>query len=271
MMRGDLERAGPPVACAEEAQAALDTQHLGVLAAASALAFFRGDVEQARHLAELRLEQARASGDTHKVAHALLQLAAALFDDPGRGTAVAEEAVCVAREAGLSSVLPDALAVYLVFVGPEDPARELALLEEVIEVATALGDHRLVATTVAARESNKARQGDWPAALRGNAEAAAPYRDGGNMTVVVPTLRSAGIALTALRRFEAAAVILGFADAHLVRPRRGEYMTYLTAAETALLDALGEQRLAELQARGATLAFTDAIDYLCAEADRALE
>ena len=73
-----------------------------------------------------------------------------------------------------------------------------------------------------------------------------------------------------LERFEAAAVIFGFADAHVLQRGGEEYMTYLTAAETALVDALGQDRVAELKAKGATLPLSDVVDYLCAEADRAL-
>jgi predicted ATPase/class 3 adenylate cyclase len=269
-MRGDLDRAAQLVACAEEAQAALGTEHVWLHGASGALAFFRGDRNEAQRHGELWLKHARATGDPYEIVSALSLLGAALLDNPARGTTVADEAVRVARDAGLLSALPYALAQHLFFVAPDNPDRELALHEEIIEVATALGDHRLVATVVAERESTKARHGDWPAVLRATAGAAAQYRGGGNMTVAAGTFRTAAIALTRLQSFEAGAVILGFADAHWVLLASEEYMTYLTAAEAAQLDALGEQRLTELKARGATLPFNDAIDYLCAEAGRAL-
>jgi predicted ATPase/class 3 adenylate cyclase len=270
LVHGSLDRASPLVACAEEAQAALGTDHGGVLAAASALAFYQGDLEGARRHAKVGLEQARATGDTHELAHALLLVAAALLDDPGRGTAVAEEAVRVARGAGLSSVLPYALGVYLTFVGADDPELELALHDEIIEVSAALGDDQLGAAVVASREDIKVRQGNWRAALRANADAAGRYRDGGRGTISIITVRNAAMALTALGHFEAGAIVLGFADAQFVRVGSDEYMTYLAEADAALLDALGKQRVTELKARGAALAFPDAIDYLRAEADRAL-
>ena len=47
-------------------------------------------------------------------------------------------------------------------------------------------------------------------------------------------------------------------------------MWWLTSTDTALLDALGEQRVSELKARGAALDLPNAIDFLRAEADRVL-
>jgi predicted ATPase/class 3 adenylate cyclase len=269
-LRGDLEAASRLVARAEEAQLALGTDHPSVHAAASALAYFRGDLDEARRYAKLRLEHAQSTGDNHELAHAYLQMAAALLDNPGRGAQAAEDAVRVARETGLISVLPYALGLYLNFVGAGDHDLELAVHEEIIAVATALGDHRLVALSVASRASAGSRQGDWRTTLRACASAAAQTRDWGNVTVVLPTIAAAAVALIGLERFEAGAVILGFAYAHYFYPSNEEHASYLAAAETALADALGEHRLTELRARGAALAFPDVIDYLSAEADRAL-
>jgi hypothetical protein len=47
-------------------------------------------------------------------------------------------------------------------------------------------------------------------------------------------------------------------------------LTRLEAPYAALREALGEQQVATLAARGAALDITDAIAYLRAEADRAL-
>jgi predicted ATPase/class 3 adenylate cyclase len=269
--RGDFEHAGRLVASAEEVQASLGTDHLFLHGAAGALAFFRGNRDEARRHAELWLEQARATGDPYEISSALLLLEGSLLEDPVRGRAVAEESVRVARDAGLHSALPYALGILISFLAPEEYDRELAIHQEVIEVATAIGDDRLVALVLASRESTKARRGDWRTALRSTASAAAEYRSGGDISVVLPTLTTAAIALTKLECFEAAAVVFGFGDAHMVGPRGNEeYRTVLAAAEAATLDALGEDRLSELKAHGAALAFPDVVDYLCVEADRAL-
>jgi len=269
-LRGDLERAAPLVDRAEKTQAALGTDHMWVHTAAATLALFQGEFEVGQHHAEICVEHARASGDPYELALALTQLAGLLTDEPARGVVVAEEAVRVARDAGILSALPFALVVYLGFVGPEDPVREIALLDEVIAVASAVGDHRLVATTVALHEGTKFRQGDWPAVLRAHVDAAEQYRDGGNMMQLVGSLRIAAAALAAMEHFEPAAIILGFTDAHFARYGNEEYTTALTATDAALLGALGEQRVTELNVHGATLDYAEALTYLRAEADRAL-
>jgi hypothetical protein len=63
---------------------------------------------------------------------------------------------------------------------------------------------------------------------------------------------------------------IGYADAHGPRWHNEEVLTLLTSTDTVLLDALGEGRLGELKARGSALDFVDVINYLRAEADRAL-
>ena len=271
-IQGDFEHAGRLVASAEQIQAALGTHHLYLYAAEGALALFRGNHDEARHHAELWLEQARATGDPFEISSALLLLEGALVGDPVRGKAVADESVRVARDAGLHSALAYALGTSLSFLEPEEYERELAIYGEIIEVATAIGDDRQVGLVLASRESTKARQGDWRTTLRSAASAVSPYRGGGDIGWVVPTLTTAAIALTKFERFEAAAVVFGFSEAHMIGAKGGneEYRTYVAAAEAAMLDALGEVHLAELRARGAGLALPDAIDYLCIEADRAL-
>jgi predicted ATPase/class 3 adenylate cyclase len=268
-LAGDMERAGQLVACAEEAQARLGTGLPPVYAAAAALAFFRGEFDVSRWHAEKRLELGRSAADQHEIAHALLQIAATLLDDPTRGTPIAVEAVRVARDAGLLSVLPYSLALYINFVRHDDE-RELATHEEMIAVATALGDRRLAAAATASRESIKARHGDWTATLRANASAAAEFRDGGNLTIIFPFLRAAATALIALEHYEPGAVLYGFADSHFVETGSDEYKTYVARGEAALADALDEVRLSQLKAVGAAFTFVDAIDFLCVEADRAL-
>jgi hypothetical protein len=45
---------------------------------------------------------------------------------------------------------------------------------------------------------------------------------------------------------------------------------YAAANQAALVEGLGEQRAAELAARGAAMTFTEAVAYLRAEADRSI-
>ncbi len=80
----------------------------------------------------------------------------------------------------------------------------------------------------------------------------------------------AGVALCALGSCEPAAVLLGNANA-MTEPWVPDWIVDIRAAtDAALLEALGEQHLATLTARGAALDITDAVAYLRAEADRTL-
>ena len=84
------------------------------------------------------------------------------------------------------------------------------------------------------------------------------------------SLYSAGVALCALGSCEPAAVLFGKADAMTERWGPDWTLEMLAATDAALLEALGEQQVATLAARGAALDITDAVAYLHAEADRAL-
>jgi predicted ATPase/DNA-binding SARP family transcriptional activator len=265
---GQLERAASLVEAAEAGQAALGTNHLEVHIASAGLAFFRGDFECARHDAERCLEQARATGEPYLIVGSLMLLAAALSGEPTRGLPVAEEAVRLARDEGLVSLLGLALLTYGSYVGGQDLALNLAIHEEVIGVATALGDQQLLVAAVASRESMRAHQGDWPSILRAYADATAQFTDA---RFAMDAFYSAALAFIALERFEPGAVILGFADAHFSRWRGNEEFTELqTAADQALLRALGGDRLSVLKGRGSALDLPSVIAYLRTEAYRAL-
>jgi predicted ATPase/DNA-binding SARP family transcriptional activator len=269
-MNSRLERAATLVETAEAAQAALGTDHTAVQTARAALAYFRGDLEDAQHQAEVWLKQARASGDPFEIANALLQLGAALFDEPARGRVVAEEAVRLAREAGLVSVVQMALMSRLVYVAGDDAALELTIHDQLIDVASALGDQQILALTLASREWTRARQGDWPSVLRAIADASVPSLGAAHTSLALNYIQRAAIAYTALERFEPGAIILGFADAHSRRYGDEEFMRLLTATDNALLDALGKDLLDELKARGGALELPDVLAYLRTQADRAL-
>jgi predicted ATPase/DNA-binding SARP family transcriptional activator len=273
-MKGQLERATTLVETADTAQAALGTNYPAVSSARGLLSFFRGDLEDARNRGEVCLEQARATGDPYEIVAALTMLAGVLVNEPARGLLVAEEAAQMARDAGIASLLVFALTTLQTYIdGKDDPARELAIVNEIIDIASALGDQQLLAITSTLRENTHARQGDWPPVLRALADAAVEFAGGSYTPQTVSSLRDASIAFTALDQFEPGAVILGFADAHDPFSRRTpnvEYMGLITATDNALLNALGEDKLSELKARGSALELPDAVAYLRTEADRAL-
>ena len=109
----DFERAEDLVGVAERAQAALGTRLPSVARAQATLAFFRNDFEEARRHAEEWVELARGAGDPYELAHALITLGGALqITEPTLDAAIAttEEAVRVARTAGIDAALAIALA-----------------------------------------------------------------------------------------------------------------------------------------------------------------
>jgi hypothetical protein len=79
------------------------------------------------------------------------------------------------------------------------------------------------------------------------------------------------VALTELGRRDAAAVLIGAADALDANRADVDWgIDGLGTMNDGLLDALGEERFATLTARGAALEIADAVAYLRAEADSAL-
>ena len=90
------------------------------------------------------------------------------------------------------------------------------------------------------------------------------------MLIATTHLQIAAVAFLKLNHHEPAAVVLAFTDAHSARLGGEEILAYLTATDIALVDALGQTRLAQLKAHGAALSFSDAISYAHAEAARVL-
>jgi len=244
---------------------------LYVYTARGVLALFSGDLEGARDHAEVVVEMARATDDSYEIVAALTMLAGTLSNEPARGLVTSQEAARVARDAGIVSWLGLALTTQFMYIdGRDDPALELAIHEEIIGVASALGDQQLLAITVASRESTRARHGDWPSVLRAIADAAVHFTDHRYTSLFVSSLWGGAIALTALQQFEPGAVIFGFSEAHSIPTYNDESVQLLAATETTLLDALGEDNFSHLKARGSALDLPNAISYLRTEADRAL-
>jgi len=86
----------------------------------------------------------------------------------------------------------------------------------------------------------------------------------------VTCLTPAGIALCSLGTYEAAAVLIGKADAMMDRFGPDWVLEMSAATDAALLDALGEEDVRALADRGAALTVADAVAYLRTEAERVL-
>jgi predicted ATPase len=272
-LRGDLERAEDLVATAEQAQAELGTRLPSVARAQATLAFFRNDAEEARRHAGEWVDLARASGDAHELAHALLMLASALQStEPTLDAAIAtlDEAVRVARAAGIDTALTFSLGNLGYWLPYEESERALALLDEAIEVGTRIGDRQSVATQIQSKAGLAARHGDWRKTLQCSGDSAEQKLELGDLATMNWSLYWAGVALCALRSCEPAAVLFG--KAHTMPKRRAPdwAVDMVAATDAALLETLGEQQVATLVARGAALDTTDAVAYLYAETGRAL-
>ena len=102
-MRNDLDEAESLVEEAQQAQRTLGTHHLWVDAAAGTLAFFRADFAEATRHAQAWADAASETADPYEISHALILLATSLQNDPDRAVVIADEAVRVARDAGIAS------------------------------------------------------------------------------------------------------------------------------------------------------------------------
>jgi tetratricopeptide (TPR) repeat protein len=269
---GDLERAETRVAAAERSQTTLGARRCPVLRARALLAVFRGDVESARSHAQACVELARVSGDPDELARALLVLASSLMlAEPDVATATLDEAIRVARDAGLASALAIGLPFLAGMLPIQESERALALIDEAIEVGTRLGDRYFVSVAIGARGGLALRRGDWRTALQAAVERVERQLQLGDLGSLDGTFLSAGMTLADIGKFEPAAVLFGKADA--LSPRMAGIAwahEMLEATDVALLEALGEQQLATLTARGAALDNDDAVTYLRAQADAAL-
>jgi predicted ATPase/class 3 adenylate cyclase len=269
----DFELAEELLEVAERAQVALGAQLASVARSRSTLAFFSNDHEEARSHAAEWVELARASGDDEDLAHALIMLGSTLqITEPALDTAIAavDEAVRVARAAGIDSALQFGLPLMAGWLPYEESERALALLDEAIEVGTRMSDRLGVSIVMGVRAGHLARLGDWRTALRGAVDSAELKLDLGDHVSMVGPLYVAGVALCALSAYEPAAVLFGKSDAMTERWGPDWFLEMLATTDAALSGALGDQRTLTLAAQGAALDVTEAVAYLRAEADRAL-
>ena len=224
--------------------------------------------------AEEWVELGRKSGDPFDLAGALLTLGGALqVTEPTLDAAIAttEEAVRVARTAGIDTALISGLPNLAMWLPLEESQRALALLDEAIEIATRIGARLGVADVIGVKAWIAARRGDWRTALQGAVDSAEQALELGDHALASRSLYTAGVALCALGSCEPAAVVFGKANAIQERWGADTTLEMLAATDAALLEALGEQQVATLAAQGAALDITDAVAYLHAEADRALD
>jgi hypothetical protein len=238
------------------------------------VAFFRGDVDGALLLAQEWVERAREADDSYELAHALILHGSALQGSGQDGAAVLEEAVRIGRDGGIASALSiglTSLAMSVPIVSLEEAPRALALLDEAIEVGTTIGDRQAVSSANMTKATIANQLGQWNRALRAIADAAEQHLQLGLMTGLAGAYWVAALSFVGLGHLEPAAVLFGAANAANVQPNYPEWaMERRKAADAAILQGLGEDRLAELRDRGAGFVPAAAVAYLRAEADRVL-
>ena len=216
--------------------------------------------------------RAQDSGDPYELAHTLTWLGVtfAYSNDIAQATTTLDEAVRVARDAGVTAPLAMGLSTLAQLLPIEEADRALALLDEAVELGTRTGDRTAVWNATTNRGYIAARLGDWQTALRDQADTAELMLEAGALMAMFGCFWGAGIALCGLDHFETAAVLIGKADAMSDRYGIQWEVDLLEATDATLLATLGEQHLATLAARGAALEIPDTVAYLRAETNRAL-
>jgi predicted ATPase/class 3 adenylate cyclase len=268
VMRGETQLGGELAAEARAAQQRLGTQHLWVHMASAVVPFFQGDLDRSREYAEEWVRQARPTRDAYELANALVMLASTLqITDRAAGLATIEEAVQMARTAGIDSALAIGLTVLAGYVSDDDPERTRVILDEALTVGHLVGDRQAVAIVPSLRSWLSIQRGEWPAALRGALDAAEQRLALGDLSTMPGTLGMASIALAHLGVLEPSAVLSWTKDA-LWYP--DDFIEEFARTETVLLDALGSERVSSLRSRGSRMSYTDAIAYLRDQATRVL-
>jgi predicted ATPase/class 3 adenylate cyclase len=249
--------------------------------AAATLAFFTGDLETAQRWADEWVRAARSDGDAYELSQALVMYGTGVnFMGLGDPIPIYEEAVRIAREAGILAALAMALAALALalisgepnVLDPEIAGRAAAMAEEAFEVGTLIGDSTSVDVARHLRGQIAMRRGQFRAALEAYSESAEVIiARGGQTTATVPFVLVATCAFAGAGHVEAAAVLLGAGDT--LSPTRfgpGWVMDWLSELDSTLPQQLGAQRFEELRSKGAALGPSEAVEYVRVEAERAL-
>jgi predicted ATPase len=235
-----------------------------ICAARTNIATTRSAFADAARFAEQAAGIARAGGD---LADTSVQLTIAvachvLAGDAPRGVPLARDALALARQIGAPALVATALLEVGAAVVQTDPGQARACLRESRELSTALGYQSardLVWATGIASFLN-----DPIATLELGCSAIRALQRGGDRLRMGITLHMlAGTLATA--RPDAAAIILGAAEAHVIESARTAQL--VTSAAAA---ALGDNRARELRAHGAGMDWDQAVAYTLTQATQAL-
>jgi hypothetical protein len=224
-----------------------------------------GAYAEAARFAEEAAGIARAAGD---LADASVQLAMAVACHVLAGTApdgvpLATEALALARRLGAPALIASALLEVGAAVVQIDPEQGRACLRESRELTATLGYESALdlvwATGIASLVP------DRTTTLELGRRAILGLQRSGDRLRIGITLHMVAGALAATEP-EAAAIILGAAEAHVIKSAETAGVTMSTVATS-----VGEDRARELRARGADMAWDQAVAYTITQTSRALE
>jgi hypothetical protein len=237
-----------------------------ICAARQNIATTRGAFANAARLAEQAAGIARAGGD---LADASVELATAaanyvLAGDAPRGVPLAREALVLARQVGAPALIATALLEVGAAVIETDPGQARACLRESRELSAALGYQKARDLVWAAGIAFLLN--DRTTTLELGRDALRALQRGGDRLRMGITLHMIAGALAAARP-EAAAIILGAGQAHVIESAANANAQLIVSAVAA---ALGEQRTGELRARGADMDWDEAVAFTLAQATQAL-
>jgi len=229
------------------------------------IAITTGAFADAARFAEQAAGIARAAGD---LADTSVQLAMAvachfLAGEAPSGVPLAQEALALARRLGAPALIASALLEVGAAVVQTDPDQARACLRESRELTATLGYESaldLVWATGIASFLN-----DRTTTLELGRSAILGLQRSGDRLRMGITLHMLAGALAATHP-EAAAIILGAAEAHVIKSAEAAQLTISTVAAS-----LGEDRARELRARGADTDWDRAVAYTITQTTRALE
>jgi predicted ATPase/class 3 adenylate cyclase len=267
-IRADVTGAEELCRRAAEANVRKDTPDWRVEAticvARSNIAASSGAFADAARLAEQAAGLSRANGD---LADASVELAGAvayyvLAGDAPKGVPLARETLALARQVGAPALIATALLEVGAAVAEADPGRARACLRESRELSTALGYQSARDLVWAAGIAF--RLNDRTATLELGRSAIRGLRWGGDRLRIGIALHIIAGTLAATWP-DAAAIILGAAEAHVIESARTAQQINSTVAA-----ALGEERARELRARGADMGWDQAVAYTLTQTTQAL-
>jgi predicted ATPase/class 3 adenylate cyclase len=267
--RADVPKAQELCRQAIEAGAQLPTPDWRVEEASCAtrqnIAITTGAFADAARLAEHAAGIARAAGDLADTSVQLTMAVAChvLAGEASSGVPLAKEALALARRLGAPALIASALLEVGAAVVRTDPEQARACLRESRELTATLGYESaldLVWATGIASLLN-----DPTTTLELGRSAVLGLQRSGDRLRMGITLHMLAGALAASRP-EAAAIILGAAEAHVIKSAETSQLTM-----SAVAASVGEERAEELRARGAETDWDRAVAYTITQTTQALE